>query len=302
MLPTDSLIHRTPRWSLSDLNFVLKASRPGLWATAAWFYLLPLGARSLFHTAAFWAGLFYVTFPLGLFIYGWNDIVDYETDRVNPRKDSYLFGSRGSERQLSSLPWTITLVQLPFAIAFTWWAGWKMLLYFAALIISTALYNFPRYGLKGRAPFEVMNQAGYLLVFVLSSWLNAAPQLPWAAMLFGAMFAMHSHIFGEIMDVAPDAQAGRRTTAVIIGTVPAKFIIIAFLATECFLVWHYFHDIYIAGFLALSALWFFADVMLIWRDRQYSFFQMRLFLYGWNAVAIASMGWVWSTATLTHIR
>jgi 4-hydroxybenzoate polyprenyltransferase len=30
--------------------------------------------------------------------------------------------------------------------------------------------------------------------------------------VFGALFAMHSHLFGQIMDVAPDRLAGRRTT------------------------------------------------------------------------------------------
>jgi 4-hydroxybenzoate polyprenyltransferase len=287
---------------LDNFTFILKASRPGLWATAAWFYLLPLGGRPVLLSAAFWIGLCYVTFPLGLFIYGWNDIVDYETDRLNPRKDSYLFGSRGSRRQLTGLPLKIFLGQLPFVVAFVWLAGMKMLIFFAALAASTAIYNLPRYGLKSRPPFEVLNQAGFLLVFLMSSWLNGAPQLPWPAMLFGAMFAMHSHIFGEIMDVVPDTEAGRRTTAVLIGIVRAKLLIICFLVIESALVWHYFADALIAGFLALSALWFLLDVVVLWRDRLYSFSQMRLFMYGWNAIAVGSMGWVWSTATLTRLK
>jgi 4-hydroxybenzoate polyprenyltransferase len=140
------------------------------------------------------------------------------------------------------------------------------------------------------------------LVFVLSSWLNSAPQLPAAAMIFGALFAMHSHIFGEIMDVIPDSKSGRRTTAVVIGVVPAKLVIITLLFLECALVLYYFHDPVIAGFLFASAVWFILDVALIWRDKLYTSTQMRLFLYGWNAIALGSMGWVWSTATLTRLR
>jgi 4-hydroxybenzoate polyprenyltransferase len=33
---------------------------------------------------------------MGLLIYGWNDIVDYEADRLNPRKGTFLFGARGT--------------------------------------------------------------------------------------------------------------------------------------------------------------------------------------------------------------
>ncbi|MCU1287344.1 MAG: hypothetical protein JWO13_3694 [Acidobacteriales bacterium] len=287
---------------IENLIFALKVSRPGLWATAAWFYLLPVGGRWVFHSAEFWLGLFYVTFPLGFIIYGWNDIVDHETDRFNPRKDSFLFGSRGSEEQLAGLPLKIFLIQLPFAIAFVLMRGPKTLLFFAALVGSTAIYNFPRYGLKGRPPFEVLNQVGYLLVFVLSSWLNSVQQLPAAAMLFGALFAMHSHIFGEIMDVVPDHKSGRRTTAVLLGVIPAKLLIISLLGVECGLVWHYFHDPYIGGFLLASALWFILDTTIIWRGKLYTSTQMRLFLYGWNAIALGSMWWVWSTANLTKLR
>ena len=55
------------------------------------------GSRHVFHSAGFWLGLLYVTFPLGLIIYGWNDIADADIDSFNPRKGTFLFGARGSE-------------------------------------------------------------------------------------------------------------------------------------------------------------------------------------------------------------
>jgi 4-hydroxybenzoate polyprenyltransferase len=188
----------------STFNFAVKASRPGLWATAAWFYLLPLGGKHVFDSPRFWLGLTYVTLPLGLIIYGWNDIADAEIDQFNPRKGTFLFGARGSHEQLAKLPLQIAVMQAIFAAIFLTFIGPKILLWFAALMISTAIYNLPRYGLKSHPPFDILNQAGYLLVFVLSSWLNHVPQLHWPAMLFGALFAMHSHIFGEVMDFGPD--------------------------------------------------------------------------------------------------
>jgi 4-hydroxybenzoate polyprenyltransferase len=284
----------------STLGFLVKVSRPGLWATSAWFYLLPLGRRDVFHSPNFWLGLLYVTLPLGFIIYGWNDLVDEETDRLNPRKGTFLFGARGTRQQLASMPVRIALLQAVFLAAFWYLDGARMVLWFAGLIAFTALYNWPRYGLKSHPPFEVMNQAGFLLVFVLSSWLNHAPQLRWTAMLFGAMFAMHSHVFGEIMDIEPDRLSGRPTTATIIGAVPAKYVIMAFLAMESLLVYIFFKDFWMAGFLAFGAFWFLLDATVLWKDRLYSTMQMRAFLLGWNFIALASMGWVWSTASLTH--
>src|SRR5262249_31951107 len=98
---------------LSTAKFLIQVSRPGLWTTTILFYLMPLGRSFDWRQMAFWTGLFYIVFPLGLLLYGVNDIVDTEGDRLNPRKGSYLFGSRGADQQLRSLRWQIAVWQIP---------------------------------------------------------------------------------------------------------------------------------------------------------------------------------------------
>jgi 4-hydroxybenzoate polyprenyltransferase len=281
-----------------EIAFVVKAARPGFWLTSIWFYLVPAGGRNVLDRAEFWLGLLYVTFPLGLLIYGWNDVVDFEVDRFNPRKGTYLFGARGTPERLARLPWRIALVQVPFAILFTLLLGSKALVWFAVLIAATALYNCRPFAFKGRPGLDMLNQAGYLLVFVLASWLSHVPQVPWFTFLFGAMFAMHSHLFGEIMDLEPDRRAGRRTLAGALHAGLAKWLLIAFLAVEAVLIWTCARDHGLAAFLAASAAWFMLDVMLLWRDRPYSPREMRLFFLAWNGVALASIPWIWHAASL----
>ena len=282
----------------SEAVFLLQASRPGLWLTAVAFYMLPLGQRAVFHSLAFWLGALYVSFPMGLLLYGWNDIVDYEADRLNPRKGTFLFGARGTREQLRRLPLRIALVQLPFVVAITMLGGTKMLLCFTGMMAAAALYNWPRYGFKARPPLEILNQAGYLFVFLLSSWINDAPLLPWATLLFGALFAMHSHVFGEVMDLEPDRAAGRRTTATVIGRVPAKLLMTVLMVAEAGLVVRFFGAKPVAGFLLVSAAWFVVDATVLWRSRPYSNREMRFFLLAWNAIALVSMPWMWSRASL----
>jgi hypothetical protein len=99
--------------------FWLKVSRPGLWFQTLWLYTLPTARLpEILSSGTFWLGLIYVTFPLNFLVYGWNDIVDYENDRENPRKDSFLFGARGSREQLARLPLVIAVAQVPFLLAF----------------------------------------------------------------------------------------------------------------------------------------------------------------------------------------
>lgn len=194
---------------------IIKISRPGFWPTHVWFYLLPFAGLHMFGSLAFWVGAFYVCFPLSLMLYGWNDIGDWETDRDNPRKDSWLFGARPDQAMRNRLPWVIVLVQMPFAIVFTFMGGAKMLLILLLIVATNATYN--NLGFKRIAVLDLLNQSGYALMFVLASWLCHVPQLNGAAIVFGILFAMQSHLFGQLMDTDQDAAAGRRSTAILIG-------------------------------------------------------------------------------------
>jgi 4-hydroxybenzoate polyprenyltransferase len=286
----------------ADAGFLVQVSRPGLWSTTALFYLLPLGRADFTHSGRLWLGLLFVLFPLGLLLYGVNDLADAEADQLNPRKGTYLFGSRGGREQLAALKWQIVVAQLPFLAAFFLLVGPRILGWYGILLLAVGIYNAPRFGWKGNPPFDVLIQASYLLVFVLSSWLNNAPQLPWQTFVFGALFAMHSHVFGEVMDIEPDHLSGRKTTATVIGRVTAKFLIVALLAVETLLVRLCFHDWIVAGFLALGAVWFAVDATLLWKERKYRPKEMRLFLWGWNIAALLGIFWNWAQGTLTHLH
>jgi 4-hydroxybenzoate polyprenyltransferase len=284
----------------SDFAFLLQVCRPGLWTTTALFYLMPLGHSIDFRSKKFWVGLIYMLIPLGFVLYGVNDIFDAEADRLNPRKGTFLFGSLGRREQLAALRWQIVALQVPFVAAFLVWIGAQTLLWFGVLLVAVALYNAPRIGLKARPPFDVLMQASYLLVFVLSSWVNRVPQLPWQTFIFGALFAMHSHLFGEVMDIVPDRESGRTTTAVRIGAVWTKLLMTVFLSVEVALVVGHFHDRVIGGFLAAGAVWFVADALWLWRNKPYSPKVMTVFMWMWNAAALLLIVWDYMQRTLTR--
>lgn len=267
-----------------------------------WFYLLPVGGADAFGSMPFWTGLAYVTFPLGLMIYGWNDIADWATDRQNPRKDSYLFGARPTDAERAILPLRIVIAQIPFFGYFVVAEGMKAVGLIAALCAAVASYNWPRWGFKNWPVVDLLNQTGYLLVFVLSSWLNDVSQLPWQAFAFGAAFAMHSHLFGAAMDIEPDSAAGRITTAVALGRVPAKLVVAVMLAVESAWVYYWFREVVTTGILLLGAVWFIADALVVFGNRPYSPKMAKTFLVGWNAAAVLSAPWVWCAEAFVRVR
>ena len=201
---------------------------------------------------------------------------------------------------MAALRWQIGALQIPFVTAFLLCIGSQALLWFGVLLVAVALYNAPRIGFKTLPPFDVLMQASYLLVFVLSSWVNRVPQLPWQTFAFGALFAMHSHLFGEVMDIVPDRESGRTTTAVRIGAVRTKLLMAVFLSVEVALVTRYFHDRVIGGLLAAGAVWFVADALWLWRNKPYSRKVMTLFMWMWNAAAVLLIIWDYVQGTLTR--
>ncbi|MFT3838401.1 MAG: UbiA family prenyltransferase [Myxococcaceae bacterium] len=283
------LVNPTP------LTWLLKASRPGFWPTHLWFYLLPFGRREMFGSWEFFLGCVYVCFPLGLLAYGFNDLFDAETDRKNPRKDSWIFGACLNDEQLKRLPWWIAASQVPFLALFVIAGGPKMLLWFAALVGSNALYNAPPFSFKNRPVLDLLNQTGYLLVFVLGAWLCSVPQLSWPAMTFSALFAMHCHLFGQLMDIDADLAAGRRTTASVIGIRGGKLLAAALMLTEAAIAFVWFQGPIVAAFSALGAAIFIGDATVGFKGGRYPSAYSKGFFLGWNAVVLGSMYSVWKT-------
>jgi 4-hydroxybenzoate polyprenyltransferase len=288
--------------SKSPLAHWLKVSRPGLWFPTVWLYLMPLSGSTDLRSAGFWAGLFFVTFPLNFLIYGWNDLVDAETDANNPRKDSYLFGARPTATQRAQLPLAIGAVVALSFLPVAWLGGpVRMLALLAGIIGVCALYNHPTAGLRGRPPLELLCQLAYLLVVPIAVWLNGAVMPPWPTLVYLSLFCVQSQLIGEVMDVLPDRAAGRATSATVLGIRGAKGLIIAIVAAEVVLLAGMFGDLLFAGVLAAFLAWLVADVTLLFRGRAYTLPEMRLFGFGSNGVALATMAYVWWSGCLLKL-
>lgn len=283
----------SPGWG-QLATFWLKTSRPGLYFQWLWLYLVPLGGESSLSQTTFWVGLIYVTLPLNLLVYGWNDAVDADLDRLNPRKDSFLFGACGSAAERRTLPWAIVLTNLPFWIYFVIDSGGPML---AGVLLVNGAYNLPRHGLRGKPPWELLNELGVLLVVLLSVLLNDAPQPSWGVYVYLYLFVVHAHLVGEVMDYEPDKEGGRRTTAGVLGRRLTKIIIILLVAAEGVVLGWVFGDWILAAMLGLGALWLLADLLIFFRNRNYSVREMYLFGWAMNAAGYGSMLWVWLNGT-----
>lgn len=284
---------------ISKSTFLVKVSRPGLWFATIWLYVLPTSSDYfILQTASFWIGFFYVCFPLNLMVYGWNDIVDYETDKLNPRKDSFWFGAKASKEQLKHLWKPILITQLVYLPLLIYFSDFRILGIVFCFLIINYLYNKPVNGLRSKPPFELLCQIGYLLIVPLSIFLNHTQNLSWAAYAYLFMFSVQSHLIGEVMDYMPDKKSNRKTTATVIGIYRTKLLIILLVFFEILILTYYFEAKYLALVLMAGFVWLLIDLFVIYKAQNYNLKEMKLFAIGSNLLGAFTIIYVWWTACL----
>lgn len=286
---------------IKKLLFEIKISRPGLWFPTLWIYMVPFQLETRFwEDYIFWIGLFFVTFPLNYLVYGLNDYNDVEADGINKRKGNFIFGAKNTKQQLKNIPLKIAIVLVPFLFFFTFISGYKMILLLFFMVGINIIYNFKPFRIKERPPFEILIQIGYVFTVFFSVLLNDLEMIPWQTILYLTLFAFQAHIAGEIMDIEPDLKAHKKTTATLIGRKNTKFLMIFLLLFESYILYFWFNDIFLSGFLAFFLVWLLFDVLVLFKEKPYSLFQMKLFGLAMNISAILSMLWVLYSGKLLH--
>lgn len=271
----------------------LKISRPGLWFPTIWIYLVPFSNQEGFWASyIFWLGFLFVTFPLNYLVYGLNDYNDTAADAVNKRKGNYLFGAKASEKHLDGILRKIAWIVVPFIVLFTALTGFAMLVLLLFMIFVNIIYNFKPFRIKERPPFEILIQVGYVATAFFCTELNSLEHLPWRVIVYLSLFAFQAHIAGEIMDIEPDLEAGKRTTATLLKRKNSKLLMLALLLLESFLLWYWFHDMVLALFLLGFSFWLILDIFIFFKEKPYTIAQMKLFGYAINVSALLSMLWI----------
>lgn len=245
---------------LLSLWEVIKVSRIGLMASHLWVYLLPAALAGEIPGAAFWIGALYVTVPLGMLIYGWNDFRDADVDAISGRKRKSVaarfFGYRLGPAKRRLLPAYIVALHLPFLVLAAilgrpWVFGWL-----AVMVFANWLYNGPGVRLS-RVPVVAELTATWIYLNIL--WLGALMSgiwPHWAVWVFAGMAVLVFQIAGAIVDIEPDRVVRKVTFAVAVGRRWASSTLAAVVASKGILL--------LAGFGALvPAIVNFAAVPLV---------------------------------------
>ncbi|MDQ5952023.1 MAG: hypothetical protein QG626_150 [Patescibacteria group bacterium] len=196
----------------------LKASRPRFW-----IYLLgpfAVGAAAATHgltqtphLAAILLGLFF-TYPANLFIYGINDIFDFETDKQNEKKLGY-------EQVLE--PKQHTKILTSIAIACVPWLALTPFIPLAASVSTGAclflglIYSAPPIRAKIHPGLDSLTNILYIMPGLAGFYAFGGIQPPILLVVAAMLWAMAMHAYSAVPDIEADTQAKLQTIATALG-------------------------------------------------------------------------------------
>jgi len=93
------------------------------------------------------------------------------------------------------------------------------------------------------------------------------------------------------MDIDEDKQAGRRSTAIVLGHRQTKILLAVMMLVETAIAAEFFEGTVVAVFMAMGSAFFAIDT--VFGPPRYPVLFTKAFFVGCNVIVIATMYWVW---------
>jgi 4-hydroxybenzoate polyprenyltransferase len=172
-------------------------------------------------------GLFF-SLPANVFIYGVNDIYDYQTDIHNDKKTKYESVLKLEKHR--SLWTIIILLLLPFVpLFFSINVPAKLAL---VLFLFTGLfYSASPIRAKSKPPLDVLFSAIiYVSPALVGFFITGNTHIQWLAVIGGLIWAFGMQTYSAVPDIEADKKAGVNTLAIMLGEKKALwFCLLAYL-------------------------------------------------------------------------
>jgi lycopene elongase/hydratase (dihydrobisanhydrobacterioruberin-forming) len=223
---------------MSGLLSLLKISRPRFWFYTFGPYLLGVTAAAASRNELIdWRVILfavYFLFPANLLIYGINDIFDYETDRLNAKKENYeTLVDRSQHRGL----WiAILLTNIPFVIA-SLIVSRSAALALAGFLFFSIFYSAKPIRAKGIPFLDSAFNILYLYPGVFGYVLVYGEWPPFRLLVAAGLWTAAMHAYSAVPDIDADKNAGLNTIATVLGPyITVIFCAFLYLGSALFVV------------------------------------------------------------------
>ena len=212
------------------LKLYISTSRPMFWMLAPLAFTCGVifsgyELRTFYYKPVLLLQMISLSFPLALFTFGINDIFDYDSDNINPRKNgskkilTLLEGSTIDQKDHRLIKNGVICCAIIILAISCMTLDPANLFYTISLLLLIFTYSSPPWKLKSRAPFDSITAglSASFLPFALGACHAGSPwDMPFQIFLF-SLCAMGIHAFSTIMDYTADLETNCKTFAVKFG-------------------------------------------------------------------------------------
>ncbi len=201
------------------LREILNISRPRFWLYEMGTYFIGVvvvatSLKTLLEPKVLIFGFFFLI-PANILIYGINDIFDYETDKLNPKKVQYE-ALLVPEKHKSVWLW-ILATNIPFLI-YAFSISLNTGLYLLIFYFFASFYSATPIRAKIRPFFDSLFSASHYIFTGVFGYLLAGGQgFPLVGFIAGILWAMAMHAYSAVPDIKADTDAGFKTIATWLG-------------------------------------------------------------------------------------
>lgn len=208
-----------------NIKKIIKISRPRFWVYIAGTYLVSFsfGITSIYdYSTIFFLFLLYFLFIANFFIYGVNDLFDWETDKKNPKKTSKEYKLEQKDKLqlkiLLSISFLISILVILIDFSYT------LLLLFLIFLFCSYFYSAKPLRFKEKPFVDSISNVLYIMPGIIGFYQSSG-ELPSLFIILSAWaWATAMHLFSAIPDIKYDKQAGLNTTAIYFGKRNSLFL------------------------------------------------------------------------------
>jgi 4-hydroxybenzoate polyprenyltransferase len=226
-----------PAFQTSDSSYeiftlLVKISRPLGWITAPLVFSIGLFYSGAKLTPLSVLQILLLSFPYCILLYGINDIYDYRSDTLNPRKTSINL----DPKYHSIVKRVSSVVALLLITGSVLTLNVSNILATISLLFFSYYYSAPPLRFKERPPLDSFSNGVLFFIVFSIGWSLGKDifDIP-AKIYFVSGCVMGIHSFSTVMDYTIDKEVGDKTFAVIFGKRTASvFALVLFISTLMF--------------------------------------------------------------------
>ncbi len=202
-----------------NLQTLLKISRPRFWlyTTGPYFFGVLFAIQSLSDLCSIyiWFYMLYFLLFANFLIYGVNDLFDYKTDKLNPKKKTkeYLLKKTDTSFLKKSL-WTIFGLSVVLVFFQPNMLSSILLVFFLFFSLG---YSVEPIRFKIRPFLDSFSNILYVLPGFLAYAQLTGELVPWYILVAATCWAASMHLYSAIPDIVYDKRTKIKTTATVLG-------------------------------------------------------------------------------------